>query len=154
MHPFEAEFVGVRHGGPYASFPQTFMSAPFCAALAWTRGAVTLAGLNDFVAVDVLAPVPRMRVIADAKCQRYQPRLEARLEDGRTLGWKETLGEAAYRLDSPKAVAMAHALGAEMTVGRELIDRLIEAVAHFEQQPNVRQLIAAAAAACRAAQGG
>ena len=29
---FEADFFGVRYAGPFATFPQTFMSAPFCAA--------------------------------------------------------------------------------------------------------------------------
>ena len=48
MHPFEADFFGVRFAGPFTTFPQTFMSAPFCAALAWARGDATLAGLTDF----------------------------------------------------------------------------------------------------------
>ncbi|MGQ0674789.1 MAG: MmgE/PrpD family protein, partial [Rhodospirillales bacterium] len=41
MHPFEADFYGVRFAGPFRTFPQSFMSAPFCAALGWSRGAAT-----------------------------------------------------------------------------------------------------------------
>src|SRR5262249_29800594 len=71
MHPFEADFFGVRYGGPFTTFPQTFMSAPFCAALGWMRGTATLAGLTDFKAQDVLAVVPRIAVVADATRLRY-----------------------------------------------------------------------------------
>ncbi|HEY2969463.1 MAG TPA: MmgE/PrpD family protein, partial [Casimicrobiaceae bacterium] len=77
MHPFEADFFGVRFAGPFATFSQTFMSAPFCAALAWARGDVTLAGLTDFRAADVLDLVPRITIAADAGRPRYAPRIEA-----------------------------------------------------------------------------
>ena len=77
MHPFEADFFGVRFAGPFVTFPQTFMSAPFCAALAWARGDATLAGLTDYCAADVLDLVPRITIVADAGRPRYAPRIEA-----------------------------------------------------------------------------
>ncbi|HEY2969478.1 MAG TPA: hypothetical protein VGK75_14080, partial [Casimicrobiaceae bacterium] len=47
------------------------------AALAWARGDVTLAGLTDFRAADVLDLVPRITIAADAGRPRYAPRIEA-----------------------------------------------------------------------------
>ena len=42
MNPYEADFIGVRFTGPFTSAPQTVMSAPFCAALAWITGTASL----------------------------------------------------------------------------------------------------------------
>ena len=54
MNPFEADFFGVRRTEVFESFAHTFMSAPFCAALAWVEGAVTLAGMHAFADPRVL----------------------------------------------------------------------------------------------------
>ena len=113
MHPFEADFFGVRNKGPFTTFPQTFMSAPFCAALAWARGDATLGGLTDFGATDVLTLVPRVDVDADVTRARYMPRLAARLADGTTLDWEEHEGAGAYALTPDAARTMADKLARE-----------------------------------------
>ena len=150
MNPFEADFFGVRFAGPFATFPQTFMSAPFCAALAWARGTVTLAGLTDFGATDVLALVPRMEIVADPNCQRYGPTITARLSDGTELTWRESERADAYVLTVQAALDMTRALAAESGVEPALAQVLIDAVSGLRQAGEIEAVIAAARAACSA----
>jgi 2-methylcitrate dehydratase PrpD len=149
LNPFESEFVGIRYAGPFERFPQTFMSARFCAALAWSRGSVTFAGLHDFNAADVLSLIPRMEIEADAGRPRYRPRLEVVTGDGRLAAWEETEGEDAYRLDWQAAAAMARSIAGETNMPPGLIDNLIGIVSDIEQAKSIGSLVAAAAAACQ-----
>jgi 2-methylcitrate dehydratase PrpD len=128
MHPFEADFFGVRYAGPFATFPQTFMSAPFCAALAWTRGGATFAGLTEFAAGDVLAVVPRVAIVADAERPRYDPRIEVWLANGSTLDFQERDAADAYLLTWEAATRMAAQLGAEVGIASDVVAGLIAAV--------------------------
>jgi len=151
MHPFEADFFGVRFAGPFATFPQTFMSAPFCAALAWTRGDVTLAGLTDFGAADVLALVPRIAIMADADRARYAPRIDARLRDGTTLEWEARDAADAYLLTWDTASRMASVLSTEVDVASADTHRLVTAVDSLGAASSVVDIVDAMRAACRAA---
>lgn len=153
MHPFEADFFGVRFAGPFTSFSQAFMSAPFCAALGWARGTASYAALNDFAAADVLALVPRIEVVADDSRPRYGPRLTARLDDGASLDWEERERADAYTLTWDAARRMTEALCAEVEVPTPLAAGLIDAVAAIVDAPDVAPLIAAMRAACAAARG-
>ncbi|MSP88283.1 MAG: hypothetical protein EXQ92_05645 [Alphaproteobacteria bacterium] len=150
MNPFEADFFGVRFAGPFVTFPQTFMSAPFCAALAWARGNVTLAGLTDFGATDVLALVPRVEIVADPNCQRYGPAITARLSDGTELTWRESERADAYTLTEQAALDVTRALAAESGVEPALAQVLIDAVSGLHQAAGIEAVIAAARAACSA----
>ena len=151
MHPFEADFFGVRFAGPFTTFPQTFMSAPFCAALAWARGDATLAGLTDFLAADVLDLVPRITIVADAGRPRYAPRIEARLSDGAALEWEERDAEDAYLLTWDTACRMASVLTSEVAVPPEDAQRLVVAVRDLDAVSSVRDVVIAMRGACRAA---
>lgn len=147
MHPFEADFFGVRYAGPFTTFPQTFMSAPFCAALAWARGDATLAGLVEFAVPDVLALVARVVVASDATRARYSPRLEARLADGTRLDWEEHEGASAYVLTPAVARAMAERLAHEAGFDARALQASVDAL------PGARDVAAVVAAmreACRA----
>ncbi len=147
LHPFEAEFFGVRHAGPFNSFPQTFMSAPFCAALAWSRGAVGYEAMNDFAAADVLARVARVRVISDPVRARYQPAVTVQTADGCTLTWEDSQGESAYRLGWAQAEQMCVRLLDEAGVSPLHHQLLVEAVASLDKAPTTRALETAALAA-------
>jgi 2-methylcitrate dehydratase PrpD len=144
MHPFEADFFGVRFAGPFAAFPQTFMSAPFCAALGWTRGTATLAGLTDFRAEDVLALVPRIAIAADPSRPRYSPRIEVQLATGARLEWEEREAASAYLLTWDAARSMAAQLASETGIAPETIQRLVTAV----EDMNVPDIVDAMRAAC------
>jgi 2-methylcitrate dehydratase PrpD len=152
MHPFEAGFFGVKFKGPFVSFPQTFMSAAFCAALAWSRGAVTLAGLNEYRAQDVLGLVPSIDIAADPGRPRYAPLLEARLDDGSMLNWEEYEGNGAYALTWENSCQMTHALCAEMDAGAHA-GPLIKIVSGLQEAPGVDPLVGAIGKACLAARG-
>ncbi len=148
MHPFEADFYGVRFAGPFASFPQAFMSAPFCAALAWARGDVTLAGLTDYAAADVLALVGRTEIVADPGRQRYDPLIVARLADGTELEWREREGANRYTLTWEAATAMMGKLAAEVGIAPALARQLADAVSGLHASPKVAPAIAAMRRAC------
>ena len=148
MHPFEANFFGVPYKGPFETFPQTFMSAPFCAALAWLRRDVTFAGLTDFRAADVLDLVKQIRLVADPARPRYKPLLEAQLEGGASLDWEEREGASAYVLDWQRACAMAQALGSEAGIGPGAVQALVAAVKGLEVAPNLAPLLAAMREVC------
>ena len=150
MHPFEADFFGVRHAGPFHAFAQTMMSAPFCAALAWARGEVTLDRLHEVRDPDVLALVPRVEVVADPARARYRPVLGLALADGRVLEWEEAAGEDAYRLTWAEATRMTDVLGAEVGLSPDLGRDLVEAVGALEAAPGVDPVIEAACAATAA----
>lgn len=151
MHPFEADFFGVRFAGPFVTFPQTFMSAPFCAALAWTSGGATLAGLTDFGATDVLAVLPRIAVVADPSRPRYAPRLEARLANHTMLEWEERDRAESYVLTWDTACRMAITLSAEVGVAPEGTERLIRAVQGVETAMTLGPVLGAMREACRSA---
>ena len=148
MHPFEADFFGVRYDGPFATFPQTFMSVPFCAGLAWSRGDVTLAGLTDFDDQDVLSHVPRIEVISDPRRDRYAPAIEAHLSDGTVLEWQDGDAADAYRLTWETAHDMAARLGAEAGVDLAPLATAVDAV---DEAPDVAAIVAAMRGACVAA---
>ena len=151
MHPFEADFFGVRFAGPFTTFPQTFMSAPFCAALAWARGDATLAGLTDYRAEDVLALVPRIAIVADAGRPRYTPRIEARLSSGATLEWEERDAADAYLLTWDTACRMASVLSTEVGVAPADSQRLVAAVRELDGASTLANVVDAMRTACRAA---
>lgn len=152
MHPFEADFFGVRFKGPFISFPQTFMSAPFCAALAWMRGAVTLAGLNDFSAEDIIGMVRRVEVVSDPQRQRYSPLIEARMSSGQPRTWDEREGEGAYALGWGNACLIAQVLCAEVNA-TEYAEPLIDIAGDLQAAANMDPLMRALRNACAASRG-
>lgn len=151
MHPFEADFVGIRSAGPFASFPQTLMSAPFCAALGWVRQAVTFDGMHDFTHEAVLALVRQIVVVSDSSRARYSPRLAVTLDDSTALEWEETEGANAYRLTWDTAMKMNVELCAEVGIPPEKAQALASAVAEIDRAANVRKVVAAAIAAAQLA---
>jgi hypothetical protein len=151
MHPFEADFFGVRFAGPFVTFPQTFMSAPFCAALAWVRGDATLAGLTDFSAADVLDIVPRIKIVADATRPRYAPRIEAHLGDGTTLEWEAHDATDAYLLTWETACRMTSVLAMEVDVASGDAQQLVAAVRELGAASSLVDVVGAMRTACRMA---
>ena len=145
MHPFEADFVGIRSAGPFTSFPQTLMSAPFCAALGWVQRAVTFDGMHDFTDGAVLGLVRRIVVVSDSSRARYSPRLAVTLDDSTVLEWEETEGANAYRLTWDTAIQMNTELCAEVGIPEEKAQALVSAVAGIDRAPDVRKLIQTAA---------
>ncbi len=145
MHPFEADFIGNRYAGPYTSFQQTLISAPFCAALGWVSQAATFAGLHDFTNAAVLALVRKVTVVADSSRARYSPRLVATFDDETVLEWEDTEGANAFRLTWDAATRMNAELCAEAGVSKHKAQALAAAVAEMERATNVRRVVAAAA---------
>jgi hypothetical protein len=121
------------------------------AALAWARGDVTLAGLTDFRAADVLDLVPRITIAADAGRPRYAPRIEARLRGDVTLEWEERDAADAYLLTWDTACDMASVLSTEVGVAPEDTQRLVAAVRELGAASGLRNVVGAMRAACRAA---
>ncbi|MBM3357630.1 MAG: MmgE/PrpD family protein [Betaproteobacteria bacterium] len=146
MNPFEADFVGIRNAGPFSSFPQTLMSAPFCAALGWARRAVTFDGLHDFDDERVLALVRTIEVISDPARARYSSRLGVTLEDGTLLEWEESEGADAYRLTWQRAMEMNAQLCAEVGISERSMRALAAAVDGIVDAADTQALMAAAGA--------
>jgi len=151
MNPFEADFIGIRYAGPFTTFPQTVMSAPFCAALAWTTGTATYAGLHDFTDARVLELIPGIDVISDPACKRYAPRLKVTMGDGKTLEWEDTSGEESYRLTWPDAVDMIHQLTDEVGIPRPFAEDLAAKVGMVGRSTSVAPVIESLRSAVAAA---
>lgn len=151
MHPAEANFWGVQFTGPFHQFPQTFMSAPFCAALAWTKGAVSFVDLHEFADPAVLEMVSRVKITADAGCGRSAPRLRVMFVDGSMAEWNAQKSNADFQLDWAAAQRFATVLGVEAGVPEEAITALISAAAAIDVSDDVRPLVAAIRAAASAA---
>jgi hypothetical protein len=148
MNPFEADFVGVRYAGPFASPTQTVMSAPFCAALGWIEGTASYAGLRNFANRAVLDLIPVMRVISDPARRRYEPHLRVVTDDGAVFEWQDSAGQDSYRISWDAAVTMTRQLADEMEVPLALVDTLIERVHDIE---NAASLVPVVDAVCAAA---
>ena len=149
MNPFEANFFGVRYAGPYTSFSQTFMSAPYCAALAWNSGAVTYRGLHDFDKPATLRGIARVEVIADPGRPRYMPHIAVRYADGKECAWEERAGAEDFRLTWEAAETMTHALAQEAGVPEGAESELVESIDQLSGNGTIAQVISA----CRAAIG-
>ena len=147
MNPFEADFFGVRRTDSFESFAHTFMSAPFCTALAWVEGAVTLAGMHAFADSRVLAVARRVDVLASPECPRYEPHVEIVLEDGRKLARADA--EPDDVLDWARARTMTAALMAESGAPEEAGSRLVEAVDALDRGGVVLPVVQAACGAAR-----
>jgi len=147
MHPFEADFVGVRYAGPFRQFSQTFMSAPFCAALAWVDGRVGYEGMHRYDDARILDAVARIDVVSDPSAARYRPRIVAVDETGVQSEWTETRGSDAYQLTWDAAVAMSGALCDEAGVPAPVARALADAADALPQAPSISTLIEAAASA-------
>ena len=151
MNPMEANFWGVRFGGPFRSFPQAFMSAPYCAAVAWKRGDVRFCDLNVFDDTDVERLIGRVTVTADPKRRRYDPLISVTLTDGRRL---TSDGDSEdYLLEWTSAVAMTRALGAEVGVPAAASGALVRTVEALDRLDDVSGLIAATRSCLRAGGG-
>lgn len=147
MHPYEANFIGVRFSGPFATAAQTVMSAPFCAALAWSTGTASFDGLRRFDDAAVNALVPRIKITADETRKLYEPFMQVRLADGRQLEWAEQAGDSNYRVTWVAATAMTNQLCEEVGVPRASAQRLIDVVAQIESAADVSPLVVAVCAA-------
>jgi len=143
MHPFEANFFGVRYKGPFSSFPQTFMSAPFCAALAWLDRDLTYRRMHDFNAADVLALVEQIEVLADPAVGRYHPVIEVDLFDRPRLLWETNDLSDHYVLDWTAACRMALQLGEEAGLDEQAMRSLIHEVARIEQATDLEGVLRA-----------
>jgi 2-methylcitrate dehydratase PrpD len=151
MHPFEADFVGVRYAGPFRTFSQTFMSAPFCAALAWTKGAVGYAGLHRYDDADVLDCAARIEVVSDLSTPRYQPRVAVVDDGGATREWVASPDSGIFRLTWEAAVHMAGVLCAEVGLPRDAVEALVRAADGIAEAPDAAALVTAARVAASGA---
>jgi 2-methylcitrate dehydratase PrpD len=147
MNPYEADFIGVRFSGPFFTAAQTVMSAPFCAALAWTSGTASFDGLRDFDNVAVNQLVRRIKVFSDVSRARYEPLMRVVCEDGRTLSWEEKDGDAGYRMNWDDAVKMTRQLCDEVGVPATVTNALIERALRVDEMQNVKPLVSAVCAA-------
>ena len=147
MNPFEADFIGVRYAGPYTSPTQTVMSAPFCAALGWTEGTASYAGLRNFSNRAVLDLIPATRVISDPARRRYEPHLRVVTDDGGVFEWQDSAGQDSYRISWDAAVTMTRQLADEMEVPPALADTLIERVQDIENAASLAPVVDAVCAA-------
>ena len=150
MNPYEADFIGVRFSGPFTTPARTVMSAPFCAALAWTTGTASYEGLRDFDNAAVNQLVPRIKVISDTARACYEPLIRVVREDGGTLTWEEKNGDSGYHMNWDDAVKMTHQLCDEVGVPESLANTLIERVIDIDEMPDVKPLVSAVCAATRA----
>ncbi len=139
MHPFEANFIGVRYTGPFTRRAQAFMSAPWLAAIAWHTGTVTFQALQDFDNPQFGETMARVDVIADPSRERYEPAIRVALTDGQTLQWAE--GEGAYDLTWASAVDSAGRLADEAEIPTDAMAALIDAVAAIEDAPSTTLLM-------------
>lgn len=151
MHPSEADFWGVRFTGPFQTFPQAFMSAPFCAALAWAHGEVGFAAMHVFDDDAVMKLIGRVHVIADEGRPRYEPHLRMVLANGDEVVWDGATHSTDFRLDWDAAVRFSNALCAEAGVPAALTARLIEAAESIDTTGDVEGLTGAIRKAVQAA---
>ena len=119
MHPFEADFIGVRHTGPFTRRAQAFMSAPFLAAIAWNTGTVSFQALHDFDNPLYGETLARVTILSDESRCRYGPSIKVAFTDGRTLEWEEIEGKGAYELTWASAVDATGRLAEESAILQE-----------------------------------
>ena len=151
MNPFEADFIGIRHAGPFVTPTHTTMSAPFTAALGWAYGTASFSGLRNYNDPKVLELIPHIRIISDDARGRYQPWLKVTMDDGRSFQWEDAGGQGDYQLNWNSALMMTKQLVAEVGVSDADRDRLIEAVAGVESAPDVTGVTKAVCACTRGA---
>jgi len=147
MHPFEADFIGMRYVGPFRQFAQTFMSAPFCAALAWCHGSVTYQGMHGFTDQEVLNVARLIELRSNPAISRYQPHICLKTSEGDTVVWKETPDTQRYALTWDAACDMAGRLMREVGVTDALIEALIVEV---NALPTAQSVVGVVSAANRA----
>ena len=147
MNPFEADFVGIRHAGPFTSPTHTTMSAPFTAASGWVYGTATYAGLRNYNDQKVLALVPRIRIISDPSRRRYEPWLRVTTENGASFEWQDLGGQGDYQMSWDSALMMTEQLTAEVGVSDANRDNLIRAVKGVEQASDISAVVGAVCAA-------
>lgn len=153
LTPYEANFIGTAFKGPFTSAAQTLMSAPFCAALAWTTGTVTYDALRIYEDPLVLGLVSIIDIIADNSRRKYEPHITVTLDSGNTLTWepKRGAGDSAYQLTWEAAIRMNERLCTEVNVPMMLAERLAEEVEKIDRAPSIDGLIATVCAATGAA---
>lgn len=118
------------------------MSAPFCAALAWSSGKVTYRAMHDFNDAAVLRNVALVEVVSDASRPRYRPRIDVRCTDGQTHEWEETQGTGAFKLTWAAATTMTNTLCSEVGVPASAAGGLIRSVDTLSVAPgSIRSLM-------------
>ena len=142
LNPYEADYPGIDHEGPFASAVATKLSAQFSLALAAIEGRITPDGLGRVTDDAILSLVRTVRVRRDAAIAPRLCRLKIRMRDGTThSGTIDTpIGQPGF--DS--CADFARSLAPEIGASEAAMQRLIEAVAVLEDAPNVTELMAAA----------
>jgi len=143
MRPFEANFFGVGLQGPFQSYAQTFMSAPFCAAIAWLRNGVSFADLHCFDQADFIALAGKIHVIADAKCAPYRPSITLFDELGVCSEWEADDVPEDFLLDWTAAAQMARTFADQNTAQRKAILDVSKIVGELDKKENLSELTAA-----------
>lgn len=143
LNPYEADFIGVRYYGPFTSPAQTVMSAPFCAALAWTTGGISYTGMRTYDDASVSELVPRVTIVGDPAVRRYQCVLEVVLDDGETLSLRDDGAEAEYEMHWDAAVRSAYSLCAEVGASGDAVERLVDAAHRLDGADDTSELVAA-----------
>jgi hypothetical protein len=127
------------------------MSAPFVAALAWTTGTTSYAGMRTYDNPDVMKLVPLVTIVGDESVERYQTKVRIELDDGSTLALDDLGGGDSYEISWEAAVASTVSLCAEVGARGAAVERLIAAADRLDQADDVTELIAAVRAIIAAA---
>jgi len=143
MRPFEANFFGVGSQGPFQSYAQTFMSAPFCAAVAWLRNGVSYADLHRFDQAEFNAIAGRIQVIADDACAPYRPRIALFDEQGCFAQWHADDEPEDFLLDWVAASHMAGNLADQNPAQRQTLLAVAKAVGELDQMESLSALTSA-----------
>jgi 2-methylcitrate dehydratase PrpD len=151
MHPFEADFFGVRYVGPFTHRAQAFMGAPFLAAIAWHTGTVTFQSLHEFDDPRFCETIARVSVIADESRARYEPAIRVVSADGQNFEWEEAEGEGAYDLTWASAVDAAGRLANEAGIPASALASLIDSVATVDDALSTKTLMDCVCALSQAA---
>jgi 2-methylcitrate dehydratase PrpD len=142
LNPYEADYPGIDHPGPFASAVATKLSAQFSLALAAIDARITPDGLSRVTDDAILTLSRTVRVIRDPTITPRLCRLEIRQRDGTThSGMIDTpIGQPSFA----ECAAFARTLAPEIGASDAAMQRLITAVANLKAAPNVAELMEAA----------
>ena len=140
MTPYEANYPGMGHKGPFASVEATLMSTPFMVALACVEKDATLAGAHQFDEPRILDLLKRVEVTADDSMPRFSCSIEIVMKDG-TKHYKEMkIGMDYYNFDRPRVLELIKRVTTESGVSQDKVDKMISLVKEIDKLKDVQEL--------------
>jgi 2-methylcitrate dehydratase PrpD len=141
VKPYEFNYPGMNHHGPFSTIGATVMSTPFCLALACVDQEVTFKGMSQFTNPKILDLVKRIEHIPDEKIPAFSCVMEVELKRGDKFIKEMIIPTDYYNFDRKQVIELVQRVTSETGVNPSRMDQIIGLIKDIQDAKNIQGLI-------------